>query len=77
MRQREKYQPKEFCKNSLLLKTTKQQQTTVTIKTQPNKQISFFKETLVLDIYNKTAKKGKYLSYVNIFTDRNRVMQSS
>lgn len=77
MRLGEKYYPKEFCKNTLLLKTKSPQQQTVTIKTQPTKQISLVKETLFLDIYDKTAKKSKHLSYVNIFTDRNRVMQNS
>lgn len=50
-------------------KETKQQHN------QTNK-ISLFKETLFLDIYYNTTKKGKYLSDVSFFTERNRAMQS-
>lgn len=48
-------------------------------KKQNNKmtnKISLIPETLFLDAWHKTDKKGEHVSDVGIFTDRNRLLQS-
>lgn len=39
-------------------------------------KICLIPETLFLDAWRKTDKKGEHVSDVGFFTDRNRLMQS-